>query len=337
MLWTLLLVAHAGYGDAVDGYPSPAERELHLWTNAVRVDPQAFNANYMQGGCQFAGFKSGEKLPKPPLAWNQRLNDAARFHSKDMDKFNFLSHDSSDGTSFERRLSRFYSGYAIGENVAYGYVTPYDTVMQGWMCSSGHRANIMHDGFDEFGGGVSSDYMTQDFGLRNIDMPHMTAGISRPAEPTNGSATFLVDVNGVTPIAVYVAIDGAPSPMELRWGVEDQGVYGVDAEFSPGGCHAFWFELEGVDGISRFPEEGAYGFGDCKFDDPDAKWFSGATLRAKGGALEGITDGTVSDGDVPGGAGPAGGCAVVSANAAGWGASGLGAAMALLARRRRRG
>jgi hypothetical protein len=37
------LAAMAGYGDVdAEGYPSWAERDLHLWTNASRVDPEAF-------------------------------------------------------------------------------------------------------------------------------------------------------------------------------------------------------------------------------------------------------------------------------------------------------
>jgi hypothetical protein len=42
--------ARAGYGDVGDdGLPSAAERELHLWTNAARVDPAAFKADYNAG------------------------------------------------------------------------------------------------------------------------------------------------------------------------------------------------------------------------------------------------------------------------------------------------
>lgn len=298
MMWLWMAAALAGYGDAEGGYPRPNERELHLWTNAARMDPSAFNADYMTGGCRYVDFKPDEKTPKLPLAWNVNLNEAARFHADDMFKHNKLTHDSSDGTKFENRLPRFYSAYAIGENVAMGYGTPYVTMMQGWMCSSGHRANIMEAGFDEFGGGIHGDYMTQDFGLRNVELPILTVGISRPAEPTNGSANFMVDLNGITPDAVYVVIDGEPSTIDLKYGVANQGVYAGDVEFTAGGCHIFWFEAEHSGGIARFPEDGAYGFGGCEYDDAEAQWISRDTLAGRGGLLEGVDDGTLSDGDV---------------------------------------
>ena len=37
-------------------------------------------------------------------------------------------------------------------------------VIEGGMCSSGHRSNIMEGDFDDMGTGVESQYYTQDFG-----------------------------------------------------------------------------------------------------------------------------------------------------------------------------
>jgi len=46
MVWLIVAsgLALAGYGDPVDSYPHPWERSLHVWTNAVRVDPEAFES-----------------------------------------------------------------------------------------------------------------------------------------------------------------------------------------------------------------------------------------------------------------------------------------------------
>ena len=49
MLW--ITTALAGYGDPQLGHPTPDERLVFLWTNAARVEPGAFTADYQSGGC----------------------------------------------------------------------------------------------------------------------------------------------------------------------------------------------------------------------------------------------------------------------------------------------
>ena len=106
----------------------------------------------------------------PPLAGNGILGGAARSHSTDMAVNNFLGHNSSDGTTFDVRITNAgYSYSTIAENVAAGYGTPAD-VVAGWMGSSGHYANIMGP-YTEIGVGYAycsgsdyGSYWTTDFG-----------------------------------------------------------------------------------------------------------------------------------------------------------------------------
>jgi uncharacterized protein YkwD len=67
-----------------------------------------------------------------------------------------------------------YVGYddwrTYGENIAFGYATA-AAVMQAWMNSPGHRANILNPNFTEIGVGVVANahgylYWTQEFGAR---------------------------------------------------------------------------------------------------------------------------------------------------------------------------
>ncbi|NNN34451.1 CAP domain-containing protein [Streptomyces sp. S3(2020)] len=107
-----------------------------------------------------------EKAGCAPLTENAKLTKAAQDHSQDMADHENMSHTGSDGSSMSDRLSRV--GYAFrsaGENVAYGYSTP-ESVMDAWMNSSGHRANILNCGFKEIGIGLAQPghYWTQDFG-----------------------------------------------------------------------------------------------------------------------------------------------------------------------------
>ncbi len=106
----------------------------------------------------------------PPLQPCAALDRAAEAHSRDQAAHHRMSHTGSDGSSFVTRAERAgYRGWsALGENVAYGYPTV-TTVMDAWMRSSGHRANILNRAYTHFGRGyvVSSNgiaYWTQDFG-----------------------------------------------------------------------------------------------------------------------------------------------------------------------------
>ncbi|CAL9375127.1 hypothetical protein SUDANB32_00941 [Streptomyces sp. enrichment culture] len=99
-----------------------------------------------------------------PVTANSTLNTAAQRHSEDMASTGTMSHTGSDGSDPGERITR--AGYAwstYGENVAYGYSTP-EQVMQGWMTSPGHKANILNCSFKEIGVGLSGTYWTQDFG-----------------------------------------------------------------------------------------------------------------------------------------------------------------------------
>jgi uncharacterized protein YkwD len=85
----------------------------------------------------------------------------------------YFDHTSPDGRSpFDRMRAAGYAGNLMGENIAAGQPTP-AAVMDAWMHSPGHRANILNCQFTEIGVGVSSRagspyriYWTQDFGDR---------------------------------------------------------------------------------------------------------------------------------------------------------------------------
>ncbi|GAA3774035.1 hypothetical protein GCM10023083_08780 [Streptomyces phyllanthi] len=107
-----------------------------------------------------------EKAGCAPLTENAKLTKAAQDHSQDMADHKNMSHTGSDGSSMSDRLSRVgYKFRSAGENVAYGYNTP-ESVMDGWMNSPGHKANILNCGFKEIGIGLAQPgyYWTQDFG-----------------------------------------------------------------------------------------------------------------------------------------------------------------------------
>lgn len=103
--------------------------------------------------------------PAGPLIMNEALRCAARRHSLDMNQRNFFDHENPDGESADGRIEQ--AGYvwsAWGENIAAGQPSP-EFVMESWMDSDGHCANIMNPNFTEIGVGHHfSDNWTQVFG-----------------------------------------------------------------------------------------------------------------------------------------------------------------------------
>jgi uncharacterized protein YkwD len=110
-----------------------------------------------------------------PLAINSKLTTAAQLHSEDMALRDFFSHTGSNNSSLSSRvLAQGYTFSRIAENIAAGYTTP-TSVINGWMNSSGHRANILNCNLRDIGVGyyfLANDtgsvnyrhYWTQDFG-----------------------------------------------------------------------------------------------------------------------------------------------------------------------------
>jgi uncharacterized protein YkwD len=95
------------------------------------------------------------------LRANNKLDRAARGHSRHMVRAKFFSHDSPSGadvmTRVKRRGYRSARGLMVGENIAWGsgsYATPAE-IVDGWMHSPGHRANILRREFVEIGVGVA--------------------------------------------------------------------------------------------------------------------------------------------------------------------------------------
>ncbi|MGA7979114.1 MAG: CAP domain-containing protein [Chromatiaceae bacterium] len=89
--------------------------------------------------------------PASPVSWNDLLAQAAQRHSDDMANNNFFSHIGSDGTNVANRVTDTgYDWSAVGENIAAGYETV-QSVVQAWLDSPGHCANIMQPLFEEMG------------------------------------------------------------------------------------------------------------------------------------------------------------------------------------------
>lgn len=97
------------------------------------------------------------------LTLDAQLGVAALSHAKDMARHAYLEHRGRDGSSPAQRVTA--AGYRwrqVGENIAAGPATPTD-VVNGWLNSPGHCANIMSADFTQMGVAYASS--RDDYGI----------------------------------------------------------------------------------------------------------------------------------------------------------------------------
>lgn len=87
------------------------------------------------------------------LKVDSRVQQAAQVRAKET--VQSFSHTRPNGSSFSTALTEAGVSYIrSGENIAYGQSTP-QQVVQAWMNSSGHRANILNESFTTIGVGYT--------------------------------------------------------------------------------------------------------------------------------------------------------------------------------------
>ena len=120
-----------------------------------------------------------------PFAENGLLDAASLEHSQDMVRLNYFEHTAADGRTVAFRLHA--AGYqrgvtaSGGENIAYGVgrkATP-AAIVNAWMHSPGHRADILRRTFTDIGIGIA------------LGAPEV------PADDQPIAATYTTDFGGV--------------------------------------------------------------------------------------------------------------------------------------------
>ena len=149
-----------------------------------------------------------------PLAGDGALTASAVWKSMNMAGLNYFDHnDDPIGRTPGQRLVAcgWPANLGWGENIAAGYSTPAD-VMNAWLNSPGHKANIENPSFTSIGVGVAANaqgvyYWTQDFGQGSSGgaPPPPTTTTPPPATTTPPPAT-------TTPPPATTAPTTTPSP-----------------------------------------------------------------------------------------------------------------------------
>ena len=92
-----------------------------------------------------------------PLVFNPQLDRMAKIQAENMARFQKMAHNIPDASLPTLGDRAKYVGYVYGrlaENVALGYPSA-QTVVEGWMSSTGHRRNILDGSVVETGIGIA--------------------------------------------------------------------------------------------------------------------------------------------------------------------------------------
>lgn len=121
---------------------------------AISADVEEFvslvNSHRVSAGCA-------------PLEWDGSVARVAEAHSRDMVARDFFSHTNPDGDSPWDRLGQAGISFKLAaENIAWGY-TSGEAVLNGWLGSPGHRANIENCALTHHGVGLSGWHWTHVF------------------------------------------------------------------------------------------------------------------------------------------------------------------------------
>jgi uncharacterized protein YkwD len=121
-----------------------------------------------------------------PLRLSARLSAAARQHSSEMAARGYFSHDSANGSTFDRRIARYYPiggsrFWSVGENLLWSSPdVDAGGALDMWWNSPEHRKNMLTARWREIGlsavhvtsapgtyGGREVTIVTTDFGVRH--------------------------------------------------------------------------------------------------------------------------------------------------------------------------
>jgi len=169
-----------------------------LNTRAQTVEPELHTSSDLSitGTKQFSDQTAGESIKNPvdifalehlvfnlinkkraefglsPVVWSEDLERLAHGYSTEMATNNFFSHQGLDGKTVGNRADSMgiKKWRALGENIAYnrGYDNPFESVVESWMKSPGHRENILNGRWQKSGVGIAvtpegAYYFTQVF------------------------------------------------------------------------------------------------------------------------------------------------------------------------------
>ena len=164
-MWKIAVKYEVGLSELKTANPHIENPELIYPGQAINIPGKDMTvAEYEQEVVRLVNEVRKENGLKP-LTYDWELARVARYKSQDMKDNGYFAHNSPVyGTPFDMIKNFGISYRSAGENIARGQRTP-EAVMNAWMNSSGHRANILNASYTKIGVGYVADgkYWTQMF------------------------------------------------------------------------------------------------------------------------------------------------------------------------------
>jgi uncharacterized protein YkwD len=143
------------------GDKRPARAHAAADCGNTDVAPTAANLDQVRAAVLCLHNKLRAQKGLPLLKENAKLRKAAVAHSSEMVNEGYFDHTAPSGSTFVDRVlgagyARKTDGWTLGENLAWGtgdLSTP-TGVMEAWMNSAGHKANILKRAYREVGIGI---------------------------------------------------------------------------------------------------------------------------------------------------------------------------------------
>lgn len=128
-----------------------------------RITTTGYDADLLEAAIFYETNRQRALHGRPQFRYDYRLEVSAHNHSVDMVNYDFFSHESP--VSGKRTMSDRYAEVGIpscmsGENIALrsigsSYAETAEQLVDQWMNSPGHRANILNEGYTHLGCGVA--------------------------------------------------------------------------------------------------------------------------------------------------------------------------------------
>ncbi len=164
-LWKLAVKYQVGLSEIKSANPTIKNYDLIYPGQKINIPTiSSSTAAYEAEVVRLVNQKRAEYGLKP-LSQDWQLSRVARYKSQDMKDLGYFSHTSPTyGSPFQMMKSFGISYRTAGENIAKGYASP-EAVVNAWMNSPGHRANILNSTYTHIGVGFvsSGNYWTQMF------------------------------------------------------------------------------------------------------------------------------------------------------------------------------
>ncbi|MER2008154.1 MAG: SafA/ExsA family spore coat assembly protein [Psychrobacillus sp.] len=162
-LWKIAVKTQTGVSELIEKNPQLENPNLIYPGQKINV-PTKDSYNIEQDVIKLVNVERAN-AGLSPLSYDWELGRVAQYKSQDMHDQKYFSHTSPVyGTPFTMMKNFGISYKSAGENIAQGQTTA-KAVVNAWMNSEGHRANILNKNYTHIGVGYVKDgnYWTQMF------------------------------------------------------------------------------------------------------------------------------------------------------------------------------